>query len=372
VLESSGDRTTWSYDPTYQLNRERRSGLTTYDVTYTYDPAGNRMTQTDTGTRTTYAYDMANQLLTEKSSTTTTYTYDACGNRIEKNAFAGITFYNWDEKSRMTRAVPPAGPVTLTYNADGHRVAKTTATQVRKFVYDFEKVLQETDGTNTTNKEYTSTDALYGKLLSDYTGGQSTYYEYDGLGSTDALVSDAQTATDRYRYRAFGLSTQYQGSSPNDFTYVGQQGYFSDPEISLYFVRARYYDYAIGRWVSEDPAGFRAGDSNLYRYVGNGPTNRTDPAGLQDLSGAELEVQRRTAAIIQELQKGLQDPAYAAKSPVCQYYKRLLQSNISDCDLEQVIEQDVRRGVANELNQIFGNTGEPELWLTAINLQHRP
>ncbi len=40
------------------------------------------------------------------------------------------------------------------------------------------------------------------------------------------------------------------------------------------------YDPGIGRWISEDPIGFKAGDSNLYRYVGNNPTNNTDPSGL--------------------------------------------------------------------------------------------
>lgn len=41
------------------------------------------------------------------------------------------------------------------------------------------------------------------------------------------------------------------------------------------------YDPTIGRWISEDPIGFTAGDPNLYRYVGNSPTNFTDPSGLQ-------------------------------------------------------------------------------------------
>ena len=35
--------------------------------------------------------------------------------------------------------------------------------------------------------------------------------------------------------------------------------------------------------VSNDPLGFAAGDSNLYRYVGNGPTNSTDPTGLEEV-----------------------------------------------------------------------------------------
>jgi uncharacterized protein RhaS with RHS repeats len=41
---------------------------------------------------------------------------------------------------------------------------------------------------------------------------------------------------------------------------------------------------APGRWSSQDPLGFDAGDSNLYRYVGNNPTNATDASGLQSWS----------------------------------------------------------------------------------------
>ena len=41
----------------------------------------------------------------------------------------------------------------------------------------------------------------------------------------------------------------------------------------------RWYDAGVGRWLSEDPIGFAAGDANLYRYVGNGATNATDPTG---------------------------------------------------------------------------------------------
>ncbi len=44
----------------------------------------------------------------------------------------------------------------------------------------------------------------------------------------------------------------------------------------------RWYDPAVGRWISEDPIGFAAGDSNLYRYVSNSPTNKTDPDGLEE------------------------------------------------------------------------------------------
>ena len=48
----------------------------------------------------------------------------------------------------------------------------------------------------------------------------------------------------------------------------------------LYFYRARYYDPAIGRFISEDPIGFDGGDVNLYAYVANDPVNLIDPSGL--------------------------------------------------------------------------------------------
>jgi RHS repeat-associated protein len=53
-----------------------------------------------------------------------------------------------------------------------------------------------------------------------------------------------------------------------------------DLETQLQYNRARYYDPASGRWITQDPLGFDAGDSNLYRYVNNQPVEKTDPTGL--------------------------------------------------------------------------------------------
>lgn len=40
------------------------------------------------------------------------------------------------------------------------------------------------------------------------------------------------------------------------------------------------YDPTIGRFITEDPIAFKGEDANLYRYVGNEPTNAFDPSGL--------------------------------------------------------------------------------------------
>jgi len=52
-----------------------------------------------------------------------------------------------------------------------------------------------------------------------------------------------------------------------------------DGTTGLYYVRARWYDPFLGRFVSEDPIGI-AGGINLYGYALNDPVNRRDPSGL--------------------------------------------------------------------------------------------
>jgi len=62
------------------------------------------------------------------------------------------------------------------------------------------------------------------------------------------------------------------------FKYAGQVGII-DEGNNLYYMRARYYDANLGRFISEDPAGFIDG-TNLYAYVGGNPIMLVDPSGL--------------------------------------------------------------------------------------------
>ncbi len=61
-----------------------------------------------------------------------------------------------------------------------------------------------------------------------------------------------------------------------------------DDDVGLSWYRARWYDPETGRFVSEDPIGFEAGDTNLNRYVSNSPVNGTDPSGLEEYSDKQL------------------------------------------------------------------------------------
>jgi RHS repeat-associated protein len=79
-------------------------------------------------------------------------------------------------------------------------------------------------------------------------------------------------------YDAFGGVT-----SQTDESVVFKYGYTArelDAESGLQYNRARYLDSFTGKFISEDPISFQAGDSNLYRYVENNPIVNTDPSGL--------------------------------------------------------------------------------------------
>jgi RHS repeat-associated protein len=81
-------------------------------------------------------------------------------------------------------------------------------------------------------------------------------------------------------YDGFGNIT-YQTPSPSVTPLYFWTGREFDAETALQYNRARYYDPSMGRWISQDPMGFDAGDSNLYRYVRNDPIEMRDSTGLQ-------------------------------------------------------------------------------------------
>lgn len=69
VAQAGADRMTRTHDALYQLTREQCDGDNSYDVTYTCDAGGNRLTKIDAGDTTTYTYDAANQLSTDDDGT---------------------------------------------------------------------------------------------------------------------------------------------------------------------------------------------------------------------------------------------------------------------------------------------------------------
>ncbi len=296
VTEASGDRVTWSYDAAYQLRRERRSGANGYDVTHTYDPAGNRTVKAASGVRTTFAYDAADQLVSRDDATTlTNYTFDGAGNQVIEQAKAGArTTYAWDGESRMTvaRVSNDAARVTFAYDGDGRRTRKSESGAFpRLYVWDGQNVLQDIvfqiGGLHTT--QFALEPAFFGNLLAlrDYanTPDPPRYYHFDGLGSADRLTDTSGSVTDSYINSAYGEQVTATGSTTNPYRFVGRLGYYRDTATGLYYVRARYYSSFYARFLGYDPLAIISDSLRTYIYADNCPLSRSDPSGL--LSEAE-------------------------------------------------------------------------------------
>jgi RHS repeat-associated protein len=123
-------------------------------------------------------------------------------------------------------------------------------------------------------------------LATDDASGNVVWPLTDHLNTVRDLVSyhsgtDTTTLENHIVYDSFGeVKSQTSASLSSDFLFTAR---YTDPTTSLQWNLNRWYVPAIGRWASEDPIGFAAGDPNPGRYVGNQATTAFDPSGLQDV-----------------------------------------------------------------------------------------
>ena len=103
------------------------------------------------------------------------------------------------------------------------------------------------------------------------------WYLTDHLNSVRLVLDESGAVLDQIAYDAFGnIVAQLNPLLVNPILFASRE---FDAETGLYYNRARYLDPTTGRWTTQDPLGFAAGDANLYRYVFNAPTVFTDPSG---------------------------------------------------------------------------------------------
>ncbi len=103
-------------------------------------------------------------------------------------------------------------------------------------------------------------------------------YHFDYRGSTVALTDGNGNVTDRMEYSAYGTTTYRTGTNDTPFLYGGRYGVMTDPNRLLY-MRARYYNPYLCRFINADPAGF-AGGLNFYAFADGNPVSYLDPFGL--------------------------------------------------------------------------------------------
>jgi RHS repeat-associated protein len=179
------------------------------------------------------------------------------------------------------------GAITLQYDGDGNRVAKTVNGSTTRYLVDdlnptgYSQVVEELSGGVAREYTYGLQRISQDQFLSG--ASAASFYGYDGLGSVRYLANSTGAVMDTYDYDAWGNVVNSTGNTPNVYLYRGEQ---FDPDLSLYYLRARYYDPLSGRFLSRDPADGQTADPkslHKYLYAGGGPVNAVDPTGKANL-----------------------------------------------------------------------------------------
>ena len=271
---SNGVTGTYSFDAIGKLlaMSEKAGGSSTiFSRAFAYDAAGQLTansvdeglalaTPTATGT-----FDAANEITAFGS---TTYTNDADGHRLSEVGAAGTTAYTWDARGRLQAVSAPGGVSSA-------------------FVYDYAgNMIQEgvTSGGSTTTPAVRSRRRL--EYCFDATRPERHHVHFWMVMDRTTLWRSSQEWSTEFPPAGSGIERCRSGrripgnvlgrefyepfGAPTATGTVSLLQFTGRPLINtgLYYDRARFYDSAIGRFISEDPSGLAGGDGDLSPLCG--------------------------------------------------------------------------------------------------------
>lgn len=169
------------------------------------------------------------------------------------------------------------------YNGDNLRVRKIVKKstsgyqeEVTNYLYDRQYVILETDKNNHVRTRYVKGINYIASISAD---NVTSYFLFNGHGDVVQTVDKTGEVQNNYDYDIWGNPTLAVETVECAIRYAGE---FYDSETGLYYLRARYYDPYIGRFLSEDS--YWGEDSNplslnRYTYAHNDPIQYLDPTG---------------------------------------------------------------------------------------------
>ncbi|WP_407353138.1 RHS repeat domain-containing protein [Luteimonas sp. R10] len=249
-----------------------------------------------------YCYDAKWQLTSVRTGSCSGTTvmnigYDAQGNLADRNGQR----YTFDSGNRLREAV---GKETYWYDGYGRRVQANSLTGQGGIVSHYSKsgqLLYQQDYRAAKRYEYVylgGRSVAYEETSSG-SAGVRRYQHTDALGSVAALTSATPTVVRRMEYEPYGRRI---GAVNDDRP--GYTGHVMDAATGLMYMQQRYYDPAIGRFLSVDPVGVSTSSGanfNRYWYANNNPYSFIDPDGRQS----------KFREVIKGMAEGLADSALA-------------------------------------------------------------
>lgn len=266
-----GQNSTYTYDKTSQLLTATYAAQP--NESYTYDKNGNRINPG-------YTTGPDNQLLADGIHT---YTYDPEGNMATRthNTTGVVTAYEWDHRNRLVKVTDRNGAaVTQTvefgYDAMDRRLIESVDANSVHFVHNRYETWMER-GMSGTVISRTLPGSRLDEVVANKRGSDGAVWLLeDHLGTIRAAADSGFQNADQWLTGSFGNMLANQAPVAHRQMFTGRD-YVE--MLDSYYYRSRYYKPDIGRFASNDSAGFVAGDANLSRYVFNNPISYADPFG---------------------------------------------------------------------------------------------
>ena len=258
------------------------------DSIYTYDERGNLKSKEDKDTKeiTLYLFNLFNQLVKvikqdkeQNPIEVLEYTYDALNRRVsrsiskkENNQLKKFTHhYLYDEHN-------------IVAILDHDKELLATIVHDKEIDTPLSITTHQNEARELTKAEayhYEEFDEETKAFVEKQRKNRTYYYHRDHQGSIIKLTDEQGVTVERFVYDAYGKILEHKQTQTtlNPYCYTGRE-FDGEGMYDLYYYRARYYDPTQGRFISQDPIEFMAGDFNFYRYVGNSPVNFRDPSGL--------------------------------------------------------------------------------------------